>query len=68
MQSLKTIGGVTATKTLRTSKRITKSSVDQDTVQPPVSDSWVPELKEGDSSPGENSFIYSPSRRQKRGE
>ncbi|CAJ1048923.1 protein ELYS isoform X3 [Xyrichtys novacula] len=50
------------TKIMRTSKRSTKSSVEQIEALLPVSDG----LEEDESSPGENSFIYSPSRRRTR--
>uniref|UniRef100_A0A4W6FWV7 AT-hook containing transcription factor 1 n=1 Tax=Lates calcarifer TaxID=8187 RepID=A0A4W6FWV7_LATCA len=53
---------------VRTSKRSTKSSTEQDHSQPPAKDSPVPDPKEDESSPGEHSFIYSPSRRRTRGE
>lgn len=49
---------------MRSSKRSTKSIVEQ----PPVEDSQLPEPEEDQSSPGEHSFIYSPSRRRTRGE
>ncbi|XP_014892858.1 protein ELYS isoform X2 [Poecilia latipinna] len=53
-------GGV---KTERTRRRNTKSSVDQ-VSSPPEPDGPAPEPAAGQSSPGENSFIYSPSRRR----
>lgn len=56
-------------KSERTRRRNTKSSVDQVSSPPPVPDGPAPEPAAGQSSPGENSFIYSPSRRrQTRGE
>ncbi|XP_023187825.1 protein ELYS isoform X2 [Xiphophorus maculatus] len=51
-------------KTERTRRRNTKSSVDQVTSPPPVPDGPAPEPAAGQSSPGENSFIYSPSRQR----
>uniref|UniRef100_A0A8C2WPW1 AT hook containing transcription factor 1 n=1 Tax=Cyclopterus lumpus TaxID=8103 RepID=A0A8C2WPW1_CYCLU len=54
------------TKMVRTSKRSTKSSVEEVHSLLPLKDSLVPEPEE--SSPGEHSFIYSPSRRKTRGE
>ncbi|XP_018522322.1 protein ELYS isoform X3 [Lates calcarifer] len=59
-------GGVVVSKMVRTSKRSTKSSTEQDHSQPPAKDSPVPDPKEDESSPGEHSFIYSPSRRRTR--
>ncbi|XP_035855272.1 protein ELYS isoform X5 [Sander lucioperca] len=64
-------GAVVVTKMLRTSKRSTsyvrpKSSVEQVNSLLPVKDSLVPEPEEDESSPGEHSFIYSPSRRRTR--
>lgn len=53
-------------KALRTSKRSKKSSVEQ--VHSPGKDWLVPQPEDDESSPGENSFIYSPSRRRTRGE
>lgn len=53
-------------KALRTSKRSKKSSVEQ--VHSPGKDGLVPQPEDDESSPGENSFIYSPSRRRTRGE
>lgn len=49
------------TKTLTTRKRSTKSSVEEAESLPPV-----PEPEDDESSPGEHSFIYSPSRRRTR--
>ncbi|XP_075965904.1 uncharacterized protein ahctf1 isoform X2 [Anarhichas minor] len=57
-------GGIVVTKMVRTSKRSTKSSVEQVHSLLPLKDSLVPEPEE--SSPGEHSFIYSPSRRKTR--
>lgn len=51
-------------KALRTSKRSKKSSVEQ--VHSPGKDWLVPQPEDDESSPGENSFIYSPSRRRTR--
>ncbi|XP_043951927.1 protein ELYS isoform X2 [Gambusia affinis] len=51
-------------KSERTRRRNTKSSVDQVSSPPPVPDGPAPEPAAGQSSPGENSFIYSPSRRR----
>ncbi|XP_035992418.1 protein ELYS isoform X2 [Fundulus heteroclitus] len=51
-------------KTERTRKRSTKASEEQISSQPPVKDGAVPEPAEDESSPGESSFIYSPSRRR----
>ncbi|XP_005459023.1 protein ELYS [Oreochromis niloticus] len=51
-------------KALRTSKRSKKSSVEQ--VHSPGKDGLVPQPEDDESSPGENSFIYSPSRRRTR--
>ncbi|XP_038147015.1 protein ELYS isoform X1 [Cyprinodon tularosa] len=51
-------------KSERTRKRSTKSSVKELSSQPPKTDSLVPEPAEEESSPGEDSFIYSPSRRR----
>lgn len=59
-------GGVVVTKIVRTSKRSTKSSVEQVHSLISVKDSLVPEPEEEESSPGEHSFIYSPSRRRTR--
>ncbi|XP_044055281.1 protein ELYS isoform X2 [Siniperca chuatsi] len=59
-------GGVVVTKMVRTSKRGTKSSVGQVHSLLPVKDGLVPEPEEDESSPGEHSFIYSPSRRRTR--
>ncbi|XP_071344177.1 protein ELYS isoform X2 [Trachinotus anak] len=59
-------GGVVISKVVRTSKRSTKSSAEQTLSLPPVKDSVVPEPEEDESSPGEHSFIYSPSRRRTR--
>ncbi|KAF1393021.1 hypothetical protein PFLUV_G00034070 [Perca fluviatilis] len=64
-------GAVVVTKMLRTSKRSSsyvrpKSSVEQVNSLLPVKDSLVPEPEEDESSPGEHSFIYSPSRRRTR--
>ncbi|XP_051235126.1 protein ELYS isoform X7 [Dicentrarchus labrax] len=56
-------GGVVVRKMVRTSKRATKSSVEQDHS---LQDSLFPEPEEDESSPGEHSFIYSPSRRRTR--
>uniref|UniRef100_A0A3Q3EH72 AT hook containing transcription factor 1 n=1 Tax=Labrus bergylta TaxID=56723 RepID=A0A3Q3EH72_9LABR len=53
-------------KMVRTSKRSTKSSVEQIQSVPPEKDSLIPE--EAESCPDEHSFIYSPSRRRTRGE
>ncbi|KAM9366695.1 protein ELYS [Symphorus nematophorus] len=53
-------GGVVVTKMVRTSKRSTKASVEQ-----VHSLHSVPEPEEDESSPGEHSFIYSPSRRRR---
>lgn len=53
-------------KALRTSKRNKKSSVEQ--VHSLGKDWLVPQPEDDESSPGENSFIYSPSRRRTRGE
>ncbi|XP_047436252.1 protein ELYS isoform X2 [Mugil cephalus] len=53
-------------KTVKTSKRSTKSSVEQDHPLPPTKDDQLPEPEEDESSPGEHSFIYSPSRRRTR--
>lgn len=61
-------GRVVVTKIVRTSKRSTKSSVGQVHSLLSVKDSPVPEPEEEESSPGEHSFIYSPSRRRTRGE
>uniref|UniRef100_A0A3Q1FT70 AT hook containing transcription factor 1 n=1 Tax=Acanthochromis polyacanthus TaxID=80966 RepID=A0A3Q1FT70_9TELE len=58
-------GGATVTKTLRTSKRSSKSSVEEAQSLPPVKD-LAPEPEDDESSPGEHSFIYSPSRRRTR--
>ncbi|XP_023142189.2 protein ELYS isoform X2 [Amphiprion ocellaris] len=58
-------GGEVVTKTLRTSKRSSKSSVEEAQSLPPVKD-LVPEPENDESSPGEHSFIYSPSRRRTR--
>lgn len=57
-------GGVVVTKIVRTSKRSTKSSVEQIESLLPVEDASVPEPAEEQ----QNSFIYSPSRRRTRGE
>ncbi|XP_041837533.1 protein ELYS isoform X2 [Melanotaenia boesemani] len=57
-------GGV-ATKMEKTIKSHTKSSVQPASSPPPVTDAVVPEHKEDESSPGEHSFIYSPSRRRR---
>ncbi|XP_068586372.1 protein ELYS isoform X2 [Cebidichthys violaceus] len=57
-------GRIVVTKMVRTSKRSTKSSVEQVHSLLPLKDSLVPEPEE--SSPGEHSFIYSPSRRKTR--
>ncbi|KAK9542587.1 hypothetical protein VZT92_000434 [Zoarces viviparus] len=57
-------GGIVVTKMVRTNKRSTKSSVEQVHSLLPLKDSLVPEPEE--SSPGEHSFIYSPSRRKTR--
>ncbi|XP_049454990.1 protein ELYS isoform X2 [Epinephelus fuscoguttatus] len=59
-------GRVVVTKIVRTSKRSTKSSVGQVHSLLSVKDSPVPEPEEEESSPGEHSFIYSPSRRRTR--
>ncbi|XP_034535275.1 protein ELYS isoform X2 [Notolabrus celidotus] len=64
--SATTTGGVVVTKIVRTSKRSSKSSVEQIESLLPVNDGLVPEPAEDESSPGENSFIYSPSRRRTR--
>ncbi|XP_034414554.1 protein ELYS isoform X2 [Cyclopterus lumpus] len=56
--------GIVVTKMVRTSKRSTKSSVEEVHSLLPLKDSLVPEPEE--SSPGEHSFIYSPSRRKTR--
>ncbi|XP_026234156.1 protein ELYS isoform X3 [Anabas testudineus] len=53
-------------KVVRTSKRSTRSSVEQAHPLPPVQDSLVPEPQDDETSPGEHSFIYSPSRRRTR--
>ncbi|KAM8893456.1 protein ELYS isoform 2-T3 [Spinachia spinachia] len=57
-------GGIVVTKMLRTSKRSTKSSVGEVHSLLPLNDGLGPEPEE--SSPGEHSFIYSPSRRKTR--
>ncbi|XP_062417792.1 protein ELYS isoform X2 [Pungitius pungitius] len=57
-------GGLVLTKMLRTSKRSTKSSVGEVHSLLPLKDDLDPEPEE--SSPGEHSFIYSPSRRKTR--
>ncbi|XP_040056916.2 uncharacterized protein ahctf1 isoform X3 [Gasterosteus aculeatus] len=57
-------GGIVVTKTLRTSKRSTKSSAGEVHALLPLKDAVDPEPEE--SSPGEHSFIYSPSRRKTR--
>lgn len=54
-------GAVVVTKMVRASKRSTKSSVEH-------VPSLLPEPEADESSPGEHSFIYSPSRRRTRGE
>ncbi|XP_040891235.1 protein ELYS [Toxotes jaculatrix] len=59
-------GGVVISKMVRASKRSTKSSAEQAHSVPPTKDSLVPEPEEDESSPGEHSFIYSPSRRRTR--
>lgn len=59
-------GGVVIRKMVRSSKRSTKSSVEQVHSLPPVNDSLVPEPEDDETSPGEHSFIYSPSRRRTR--
>lgn len=53
---------------VRASKRSTKLSAEEAHSLPPVEDALVPEPEEDNSSPGEHSFIYSPSRRRTRGE
>lgn len=59
-------GGLVTTKMARSSKRSTKSSVKEVHSLLPVEDDAFPE-PEGDDSPAEHSFIYSPSRRRTRG-
>ncbi|XP_062277376.1 protein ELYS isoform X2 [Scomber scombrus] len=59
-------GGVVVRKMVRSSKRSKKSSVEQVDSLPPVNDSLVPEPEVDEISPGEHSFIYSPSRRRTR--
>ncbi|XP_070787032.1 protein ELYS [Enoplosus armatus] len=59
-------GGVVLTKMVRTSKRSTKSSVEQVHSLLPMKDDLVPEPEGDKSSPDEHSFIYSPSRRRTR--
>ncbi|XP_060897041.1 protein ELYS isoform X2 [Labrus mixtus] len=59
-------GGVVISKMVRTSKRSTKSSVEQIQSVPPEKDSLIPEQEEAESCPDEHSFIYSPSRRRTR--
>lgn len=59
-------GGAVVTKMVRSSKRSTKSSVEQAHSLLPVKDGLVPEPVEDGSHPGEHSFIYSPSRRRTR--
>ncbi|KAM7014950.1 uncharacterized protein ahctf1 [Tautogolabrus adspersus] len=60
-------GGVVVSKMVRTSKRSTKSSVEQIQSVPPGKDSLIPEQEEAESCPEEHSFfIYSPSRRRTR--
>ncbi|KAJ4947345.1 hypothetical protein JOQ06_009381 [Pogonophryne albipinna] len=54
------------TKMVKTSKRSTKSSVEEVHFILPVNPSLIPELEEEESNPGENSYIYSPSRRRTR--
>ncbi|KAK5935093.1 hypothetical protein CgunFtcFv8_020483 [Champsocephalus gunnari] len=54
------------TKMVRTSKRSTKSSVEEVHFILPVNPSLIPEPEEEESNPGENSYIYSPSRRRTR--
>lgn len=51
-------------KVVRTSKKSKKSSVEQ--VHSPVKDGLLPDPEDDDPSPGEHSFIYSPSRRRTR--
>ncbi|XP_008293363.1 protein ELYS isoform X2 [Stegastes partitus] len=58
-------GGEAVTKTLRTSKRSTRASAEEAQSLPPEKD-LVPEPGDDESSPGEHSFIYSPSRRRTR--
>lgn len=52
---------------VRTSKRSTKSTVEQVDLLLPVKDEPASELVEDESQPDEHSFIYSPSRRRTRG-
>ncbi|KAK1891004.1 Protein ELYS [Dissostichus eleginoides] len=54
------------TKMVRTSKRSTKSSVEEVHLLLPVNPSLIPEPEEEESNPGENSYIYSPSQRRTR--
>lgn len=60
-------GGIVTTKILRSSKRSTKSSAEQIPSLHPAEDGLVPKPEEDETSPGEHSFIYSPSRRRTRG-
>lgn len=55
------------TKMVRTSKRSTKSSVEQVNSLHPVKDALVSKTENCETSPDEHSFIYSPSRRRTRG-
>ncbi|XP_067344937.1 protein ELYS isoform X2 [Channa argus] len=48
---------------VRTSKKSTRPSVEQTHPLPPAQDNLLPEPQDDPSSPGEHSFIYSPSRR-----
>ncbi|KAM7423879.1 hypothetical protein PAMA_000309 [Pampus argenteus] len=59
-------GGVVVRKMVRSNKRSKKSSVEQVHSLPPVNDRLVPEPEDDETSPGEHSFIYSPSRRRTR--
>lgn len=55
-------------KTIRTSRKGTRMLVERPHPLPPVEDSLVPEPQDDETSPGEHSFIYSPSRRRTRGD
>ncbi|XP_028257468.1 protein ELYS isoform X2 [Parambassis ranga] len=59
-------GGAVIAKTVRTSKKRIESLVEQVDPAPPVKDNLPPEPEDDGSSPGEHSFIYSPSRRRTR--